>query len=102
MEDLDPSQVSVLAAAVDPRIRQLKFLSDENKEEVIERRIIEAGCSSRRTNRGSGASESQSKEEENCFDILLWEETADSGPKFQVEQFFAEKSVKRDADLLDW
>lgn len=99
----DPSQVSVLVAALDPRFRQLKFLSDENKEEVKDELLRQAAALEEQTEAQEPANLNP-KRNKTDFDVLLGEEeeAADSGPKYQVEQLFAEKSAKRDTDPLDW
>ena len=105
LDDFDAKQVSILATALDPRFRQLKFLSDELRSDMkaeILRRASAIDVPTEGTE--ESVNPSPPKKKNTALEILLGEEevASDTGCDAQIAQFFAEKAVPHDTHPLDW
>lgn len=102
LDNLNTTSLDVLASALDPRFRQLKFLNDEQRQSVKE----EITC---RMAAFSPASHDRDNTTTTCqpsaLDILLGpDEVTAELPTFQeeVDAYFAEKVVSREVNPLVW
>ena len=107
LESLDTSSYMVLAAALDPRFKQLKFLKDSEiqsvKSELTER--MDAFVEQKLQN-SSSSDEPQAKKRKTALDILLGEEDTPSSTVSstteELNQYMAEKPIPRKSSPLAW
>lgn len=97
LQNLEPTQVSVLATALDPRFRQLSFLSIEQKEE-LKTAILQQPIHNE--NEDSEMDAPRQKKVKTALDYLLGEEESTSdnsqGIETQISQYFTEKPTPRE------
>ena len=103
LDELDASQIPLLATAVDPRFHNLKFLHEKLKGEVrlVLLRLATAFFESTQSD---GEARPSCKKTKTAFDILLGEEEefTDNSCEAELNQYFAEKVATRDTDPLRW
>ena len=124
LDSLDVTQVSVLATALDPRFRSLKFLMDDKRLAVkakllqlansakrdFERETMESADTDSHSRNGSGTDSPTEaapapKRKKTAFDVLLGEEETNgdsTNNEEQISQYFAEKPAPRDCYPLNW
>ena len=102
LDKLNPVQVPLLASTLDPRFRNLKFLSNELKREV-KLELLRLTTSVLESTQSVEVQPS-CKKTKTAFDILLGEEeeSSDNNCKAEVNQYFAEKVATRETDPLQW
>ena len=95
-------QVPLLPSALDPRFRNLKFLSDELKREV-KLELLRLTTSVLESTQSVEVQPS-CKKTKTAFDILLGEEeeSSDNNCEAEVNQYFAEKVATTETDPLQW
>jgi len=106
---LDPSEILMLASAVDPRFRNLKFLSAELSELKSDLRLEITRLMKQLMDSAALVHvplvQSPHKKTKTALDILLGEE-GDDDPcddcEEEVRQYFMEKVVPRNMDPLQW
>ncbi len=108
LDSLDTSSCLVIAAALDPRFKQLKFLNDLQieavKSEITERMDsfaspVDPPCTS------TPQEEPPAKKRKTALDVLLGEDDTSSSHVSTTEelnQYMTEKPLQRDAAPLDW
>ena len=123
LDSLDVTQVSVLATALDPRFRSLKFLTAD-KRVAVKAKLLQlanslkqdfealksAGTDSHSKNGSGTDSPTESapapKRKKTAFDVLLGEEEETNGDSTSIEEqighYFAEKPAPRDCYPLKW
>jgi len=109
LDGLDATRVSVLATALDPRFRQLKFLTDEQRT-VVKAELIknteELDASSQSSDSADTLAPAPpaTKRKKTAFDILLGaeEETADNTSEDELAQYLTDKVAARDCHPLYW
>ena len=111
LDNLDSTGLLVLAAAVDPRFRQLSFLEghativDDVKQELT--RQMELIISNQPDNGATEDTEVEpaAKKKKTAFDIMLGEEDTDQvtpGIEEELQAFFSERAVARSMNPLNW
>ena len=102
LEKLSPVEVPLLATALDPRFRNLKFLNDKLKCEVKLELLKLATCVLESIQ--SDEVQPSCKKTKTAFDLLLCEEeeSSDNNCEAELNQYFAEKVASRDTDPLHW
>ena len=107
LDKLSPVEVPLLATALDPRFRNLKFLNDKLKCEVKLQLLKLATCVLESIQ--SDEVQPSCKKTKTAFDILLGEEdsceeeeSSDNNCEAELNQYFAEKVASRDTDPLHW
>ena len=107
LDYLNPTEIPVLASALDPRFRNLKYLDDELKGVVrIEiTRLMKELMESADSVHVAPVQSPCKKKTKTALDILLDEEGDDDSHddcEVEVSQYFAEKVVPRDTNPLQW
>ena len=107
LESLDTSSCLVMAAALDPRFKQLKFLN-EFQIQAVKSEITERMDSFSRPAEPSSTGSTDGppvKKRKTALDILLGEDDASSSHVSTTEelnQYMGEKPLQRDSAPLDW
>jgi len=107
LDSLDTSSCLVIAAALDPRFKQLKFLTELQiqavKSEITER--MDSFSSPEDPSCTSTSGEPLAKKHKTALDVLLGEDDTSSAHVSTTEelnQYMAEKPLQRDMAPLDW
>ena len=102
MDSLDISRLSILATALDPRFRQLKFFSHEQRSEVKAELLRQASAIEVPTE--DSVNPPAPKRAKLTFHDLLGEEeeSSDASCDAKLAQFFVEKAAPHNTDPLDW
>ena len=103
IDELDASQIPMLATAVDPRFCNLKFLHEKLKSEV-KLELLRLATAFFESTQSDGEARPSCKKTKTAFDILLGEEeeVTDNSCEAELNQYFAEKVATRDTDPLQW
>ena len=106
LDELDTDGLSVLATALDPRFRQLKFLSNEQRSEVKEELLRRASATEKANGSATSVDPPAPKRAKSAFDILLGEEedtvASNDTCDAQLAQFFVEKAAPHSTNPIDW
>ena len=105
LDELGTDDQSILATALDPRFRQLKFLSNEQRSEVKEELLRRATAIENPKDSTSSDDPPAPKRTKSAFDILLGEEdvaTSSDTCDAQLAQFFVEKAAPHSTDPIEW
>ena len=113
LDSIDVAPVSVLATALDPQFRSLKFLTDDKRLAVKAKLLHLTKNAMESANMDSHTSDTDSPEEttpspkrrKSAFDVLLGEEEANghtTNNEEQISHYFAEKTAPRDCCPLSW
>ena len=96
LDSFTPSNISILATALDPRFRQLCFLTEEQRDLIQTELLL-------RNNEDESTEPPSPKKNKTAFDFLLGEED-DACTSFttEVSQFITEKPISHDNDALEW
>jgi len=107
LDSLDTSSCLVIAAALDPRFKQLKFLNEVQiealKSEITER--MDSFSSPMDMSRTNTPGRPPAKKRKTALDILLGEDDTSSSHVSTTEelnQYMADKPLQRDMMPLDW
>lgn len=104
LSSTEPDSIYALAAALDPRFRDLKCLP-ESCREGTKQAVVELAAASRKSGDTSCEPPSSKKKcSPSLLDELMGEEDDDSPDSLASEaaSYFAEVPVKRSTDPLDW
>ncbi len=103
LNDFDTKQVSILTTALDPRFRQLKFLSDAQRGEVKAELLRRAAAQPRETATEDPQGPPAAKKPKTAFDVLLGEEeeSSDDDCEGALSQYLVEKVTTRDTKPLN-
>ena len=103
LHSLDPSSSLVLAAAVDPRFKQLKFLSEDDVASVKE--VLLMRMEEHHKEQAPSTEEPPKKQRKTALDVLLGPDTeasSDGTPKGELASYFAEPPSPRNELPLTW
>ena len=96
LDSFTPSNISILATALDPRFRQLCFLTEEQRDLIQAELLL-------RNNEDESTEPPSPKKNKTAFDLLLGEEDdVCTSFKTELSQFITEKPIPRDSDALEW
>ena len=103
LDTLDTSSYPVLAALLDPRFKQLKFLV-ESEIEFVKSELTERMANFNDHNLSSSGDEPQAKRQKTALDLLLGEQEtpAHNSTAEELNQYMAEKQVPRKSSPLSW
>lgn len=111
LDDLNVSDINVLASALDPRYKSLTFLDankiTEVKEELknqTQQLTVDQSANVNITNGSSDSQESQPPAKKKALDILFGKEESNSSAVLEdeVELYFSENNVSRSCNPLVW
>lgn len=109
LDGLDATRVSVLATALNPRFRLVKFLTDEQRtvfKAELKKITEELDASSQSSDSADTPAPAPpaTKRKKTAIDILLGEEeeTADNTTEDELAQYFTDKVAARDCHPLHW
>lgn len=110
LDDIDVSDINILASALDPRYKSLKFLNAEKicdvKAELkkrVQQLTLDQSANEHSTNNSSNSQESQPPTKKKALDILFGkEEKTSSFIEDEVELYFSENNTTRSCDPLVW
>ena len=105
LNSITTSQVSVIATAIDPKFRQLKFLDEYEVKTELVRRAAAVEMSVHVPPTDDFTTPPSPKKSKSALDILLGEEEAsspDGSIEAEITQFYMEKPVPRDTNPMDW
>lgn len=101
LETFLPGEISILATVLDPRFKQLSFLTDEQKGEIKATLLLHQPVHS------EDIEATSQKRAKTAFDILLGEEidsnsSSSNGFKAQITHFLGEKPIPIEESPLEW
>ena len=108
---MEPNSPLVLAAALDPRFKSLKFLTDDLKqlvkEEISQLKELELGNPSYIASIEDERilqSPPVKKQKQTALDILLGDDDSEdtSGSDTELEEFMLEKPLPHNSDVMAW
>ena len=109
LDSISTTKVSVIATALDPRFKQLKFLSEDEKEEVkaelVRRAAVLETSIPVHVQSDDSTTPPPPKKSKSALDILLGEDEAsssDGGIEAELTQYNMDKPVPRDTNPMDW
>ena len=109
LDSLDTTSSLVLAAAVDPRFKQLRFLNEGESESVKEemtKRMDEVIMDITCTDDGDEVTQPTTKKRKTALDVLLGEEdesnTTTVDTRDELDMFFSERPVARKTNPIIW
>ena len=111
LDDIDVSDINILASALDPRYKSLRFLDAEKITEVkaelknqVQQLTLDQSANGHSTNSSLNSQESQPPTKKKALDILFGKEDKNSSVilEDEVELYFSENSASRSCDPLIW